>query len=64
MRVQDSSNDEMDRDVELPTLLTSVRLDPTAKAQYCNALRHWASVTREVQVLPRHIAQDARVWLN
>ena len=48
----------------MPTLITPVRLHPACKEQHRNALLHWASVIPEVQVLPGHIAQDARVWLN
>ncbi len=48
----------------MPTLITPVRLHPACKEQHRNALLHWASVTPEVQVLPLHIAQEARAWLK
>ena len=62
--MQDSSEDDTDGDCEVPRLLTPVRLHPTCKAKHRNALLHWASVTPEVQVLPLHLAQQARTWLT
>ena len=61
---QDSDEPDMPEHPPVPTLLTPVRLDPVCKAKHLSALRHWASVTPEVQVLPLHIAEHARGWLN
>jgi hypothetical protein len=62
--MQDSSEDEIDGESDVPTLLTPVRLHPACKSEYRNAVLHWASVTPEVQVLPVHIAEAASGWLK
>lgn len=50
---------------ELPTVGKSVvKLEADALTQFSTCLRHWASTTPEIQVLPARLAGQARKWLE